>query len=279
MSGRQAAAPGLPGRRRGSLSWELRTSISLARLLTGRGGSPSTALLQPTIRSGAPRSRQTASRYANNDAKNDARPVRDNYGQPRTIADNRGRTWTRRCCLRQRGPLFPKSCLPVLSLLFVFEKLLKSLITHGNCQFLRNGLPVFLENVLVPPARAEGSWGVGGVDPVARSLRSSELHRRGLAGTTDKPTSVPGVAPIAYQSSDLFHPPRVGESRCQTKKNWRRRPAAAAPPSRLEPVGLRQSSLELARASRARVRAAIVVNPAAPDVYWRLQNVTYLSKW
>ena len=70
MSGRQAAAPGLPGRRRGSLSWELRTSISLARLLTGRGGSPSTALLQPTIRSGAPRSRQTASRYANNDAKN-----------------------------------------------------------------------------------------------------------------------------------------------------------------------------------------------------------------
>ena len=149
MSGRQAAAPGLPGRRRGSLSWELRTSISLARLLTGRGGSPSTALLQPTIRSGAPRSRQTASRYANNDAKNDARPVRDNYGQPRTIADNRGRTWTRRCCFRQRGPLFPKSRLPVLSLLFVFEKLLKSLITHGNCQFLRNGLPVFLENVPV----------------------------------------------------------------------------------------------------------------------------------
>ena len=45
-------------------------------------------------------------------------------------------------------------------------------------------------------------------NPGAQGLRVQ--LKNGLAGTTDKPTSVPGVAPIAYQSSDLFHPPRVG---------------------------------------------------------------------
>jgi hypothetical protein len=56
---------------------------------------------------------------------------------------------------------------------------------------------------------------------------------------------VPGVAPIAYQSSDLFHPPRVGASRCQTEKESAAagditivRPQAAAPPRRRVRVSL-----------------------------------------
>jgi hypothetical protein len=46
------------------------------------------------------------------------------------------------------------------------------------------------------------------------------------------------------------------------KRKWRRRPEAAPPPRRLEQVGLRQSSLESASASRACVRAAIMVYAA-----------------
>ena len=55
--------------------------------------------------------------------------------------------------------------------------------------------------------------------------------------------------------------PRTGICEQQSaKKKWRRRPAAAAPPRRLEQVALPQSSLESARASRARVTTASMVN-------------------
>src|SRR5271163_3950570 len=45
-------------------------------------------------------------------------------------------------------PLFPKSRLPVFSLLFA-KKLSKSLIPHGDCPFVLNRLHVFLENLPV----------------------------------------------------------------------------------------------------------------------------------
>ena len=64
---------------------------------------------------------------------------------------------------------------------------------------------------------------------------------------------------------DVGGRPEPESANQSAKTKWRRRPAAAAPPRRLEQVALRQSSLESARASRARVRAAIQVNADVVD--------------
>jgi hypothetical protein len=54
------------------------------------------------------------------------------------------------CLLRNIGrPLFPKSHLPVFSLLLLLEKSSKSLIPLSDCPFVLNRLPVFLENLPV----------------------------------------------------------------------------------------------------------------------------------
>jgi hypothetical protein len=53
---------------------------------------------------------------------------------------------------------------------------------------------------------------------------------------------------------ELHRRPEPESANQSAKTKWRRRPAAAAPPRRLEQVALRQSSLESARASLARAR-------------------------
>ncbi len=88
---------------------------------------------------------------------------------------------------------------------------------------------------------------VSAADVPARCRRPRSSHHRRSA--PDRPTSI--VAPN-----------RTLQTTIPLKRKWRRRPATATPPSRLEQVALlgaprSPSSLESALVSRARVRAAI----------------------
>ncbi len=100
----------------------------------------------------------------------------------------------------------PPCSLPVIC----FEKLLKSLITHGNCQFLRNGLPVFLEKCPcfrhLTPRNAVG--------------RTREIVNRGgkvAPREVDNPLSLnerrlpPAVNAAFEQSRSWNHPHHLGE--------------------------------------------------------------------
>jgi len=64
------------------------------------------------------------------------------------------------------------------------------------------------------------------------------IGRRRIIDRPDRPSSI--VDPILRTTIPL-------------KRKWQRRPEAAPPPRRLEQVSLRQSSLESASTSRARV--------------------------
>jgi putative tryptophan/tyrosine transport system substrate-binding protein len=94
---------------------------------------------------------------------------------------------------------------------------------------------------------------IAAADPMGQGFVAS-LARPGGNITGFSALAESSIGPIARAPSSPQT--RICEQQ-STKKKWRRRPAAAAPPSRLEPAGLRQSSLE---SVRARVRAAIVVN-------------------
>jgi hypothetical protein len=69
----------------------------------------------------------------------------------------------------QRTPPVSTSRLPIFSLLFLLEKSSKSLIPLGDCPFVLNRLPVFLENLPVS-GKKQGPWGAC-------------LGRQGEAGT------------------------------------------------------------------------------------------------
>ena len=82
--------------------------------------------------------------------------------------------------------------------------------------------------------------------------------KNGLAGTKRYADLSAGDAPIAYQSSHPFHSPRVGASRCQTKKKIGSRPAStSALPSSRARVRREKINLSIHTERRRRVLAAM----------------------
>jgi hypothetical protein len=92
---------------------------------------------------------------------------------------------------REEGPCLQKVVSLFSPCYLLLEKLSKSLILHGNCPFLRNTLPVLLENVPVsksiPDRWRRRAWS-------RKSVRG--CHRQALWGFA---ASTPNQSPTAHQ--------------------------------------------------------------------------------
>ena len=93
--------------------------------------------------------------------------------------------------------------------------------------------------------------------------------KNGLAGTKRYADLSAGDAPIAYQSSHPFHSPRVGASRCQTKK----KKAGAA----LDPTHHQRGCHPARRSNPAAPRQGIKTASAQPENRERELDIELLT--